>query len=133
MLPTVRYVQAPAPSNWVPARWVVFKNITVRNLTVYDTYRSAIALEAVDGGFIENIDIRNVTATNTGNAIFIRLGHRNKDAVLQYHQKYLHQQYKSNYTCRQARCRIRNGRSLTDVPTGRNACSWKIHGVSLEL
>lgn len=58
-----------------------FKNITVRNLTVYDTYRSAIALEAVDGGFLENIDIRNVTATNTGNAILIRLGHRNKDTV----------------------------------------------------
>jgi polygalacturonase len=58
-----------------------FKNITVKNLTVYDTYRSAIALEAVDGGFLENIDIRNVVATNTGNAIFIKLGHRNKDSV----------------------------------------------------
>jgi polygalacturonase len=56
-----------------------FKNITVRNLTVFDTFRSAIALETVDGAAIENIDIRNVTATNTGNAIFIRLGHRNKD------------------------------------------------------
>jgi len=58
-----------------------FKNITVRNLTVFDTYRSAIALEAVDGGFLENIDIQNVAATNTGNAILIRLGHRNKDEV----------------------------------------------------
>lgn len=28
-----------------------FKNITVRDLKVYDTYRSAIALETVDGGF----------------------------------------------------------------------------------
>ncbi|MBC7399406.1 MAG: right-handed parallel beta-helix repeat-containing protein [Mucilaginibacter sp.] len=56
-----------------------FKNITVRNLVVYDTYRSAIALETVDGAFMENIDIRNVVARNTGNAIFIRLGHRNKD------------------------------------------------------
>lgn len=56
-----------------------FRNITVRNLTVYDTYRSAIALEAVDGGFLENIDIQYVKATRTGNAIFIRLGHRNKD------------------------------------------------------
>jgi hypothetical protein len=58
-----------------------FKNITVRNLKIYDTYRSAIALEAVDGGFLENIDIRNVTATNTGNAIFIKSGHRNNDAA----------------------------------------------------
>jgi len=59
-----------------------FKNITVRNITVYDTYRSAIALEAVDGGILEDVDIRNVTVTNTGNAIFIRLGHRNKDSVI---------------------------------------------------
>jgi polygalacturonase len=58
-----------------------FKNITVRDIKIYDTYRSAIALEAVDGGVLEDIDIRNVSATNTGNAIFIRLGHRNKDSV----------------------------------------------------
>jgi len=56
-----------------------FKDITVRNLNVYDTFRSAIALESADGAIIENIDIRNVVAKNTGNAIFIRLGHRNKD------------------------------------------------------
>ncbi len=54
-----------------------FKNITVKNLTVFDTYRSAIALESVDGGILEAIDISNVVATNTGNAIFIRRGHRN--------------------------------------------------------
>jgi polygalacturonase len=56
-----------------------FRNITVHNLTVYDTYRSAVAIESVDGGFLENIDIRDVKAYNTGNAIFIRLGHRNKN------------------------------------------------------
>ena len=55
-----------------------FRNITVRNLYVYDTYRSAIAIESVDGGVCENIDIQNVLAKNTGNAIFIRRGHRNK-------------------------------------------------------
>ena len=53
-----------------------FKNITVRNLAVYDTARSAIALESVDGALIENVDIAHVRATNTGNAIFLRLGHR---------------------------------------------------------
>ncbi|RFM33008.1 glycoside hydrolase family 28 protein [Chitinophaga silvisoli] len=57
-----------------------FKNIVVENLTVYDTYRSAIALEAVDGGSIENVKITNVRAYNTGNALFIRLGKRNTDA-----------------------------------------------------
>lgn len=55
-----------------------FRNIKVRNLTVYNTYRSAIALEAVDGGFIDQVDIENVTVKYTGNAIFIRLGHRNQ-------------------------------------------------------
>ena len=58
-----------------------FKNIKVRNITVYDTYRSAIALEAVDGGVIDNIDISGVRAKNTGNAIFIKLGKRNEDEV----------------------------------------------------
>ena len=54
-----------------------FKNIKARNLTVYDTYRSAVAIEMVDGGLIENIDVEGVTAKNTGNAVFIRLGQRN--------------------------------------------------------
>lgn len=59
-----------------------FKNIKVRNLTVFDTYRSAIALESVDGGILEDIDIQNVDAKNTGNAIFIRRGHRNTDGQI---------------------------------------------------
>ncbi|HEV2483307.1 MAG TPA: glycoside hydrolase family 28, partial [Puia sp.] len=58
-----------------------FHHITVRDLTIYDTYRSAIALEAVDGGKLDGVDIRDVHATNTGNALFLRLGHRNKDSV----------------------------------------------------
>ncbi len=59
-----------------------FKNIIIRNIEVYDTYRSAIAIEAVDGGTIENVDVRDIRALNTGNAIFIRLGKRNDDAVI---------------------------------------------------
>jgi len=59
-----------------------FRNITIRDITVYDTYRSAIAIETVDGGILEDVDVQNITATNTGNAIFIRLGHRNKDEVI---------------------------------------------------
>lgn len=58
-----------------------FKKITVRNIEVYDTYRSAIAIETVDGGLMEDIDVRYINAVNTGNAVFIRLGHRNKDSV----------------------------------------------------
>jgi hypothetical protein len=53
-----------------------FKNVTIKNIEVYDTYRSAVALEAVDGGFIENIEVSNINAINTGNAVFVRLGHR---------------------------------------------------------
>ena len=58
-----------------------FRNFKIRNLTIFDTYRSAIALESVDGGFMENIDIQNVVAKNIGNAIFIRRGHRTTGAV----------------------------------------------------
>ena len=53
-----------------------FKNVTIKNIKIFDTFRSAIALESVDGGVIENINIQNIDAVNTGNAIFIRLGHR---------------------------------------------------------
>jgi hypothetical protein len=51
----------------------------VRDIFVYDTYRSVIALECVDGGFIKNVDIQNIKAANTGNGIFIRLGKRRAD------------------------------------------------------
>lgn len=64
------------------ASWGGFRKITIRDITVYDTYRSAIAIEAVDGGILEDVDVQNITAKNTGNAIFIRLGHRNKDEVI---------------------------------------------------
>lgn len=56
-----------------------FKNVKIKNIFIYDTFRSAIALESVDGGILENIEIEDITASNTGNAIFIRLGHRNSD------------------------------------------------------
>ncbi|THU36066.1 glycoside hydrolase family 28 protein [Niastella caeni] len=59
-----------------------FKNVTVKNIKIYDTYRSAIALESVDGGTLENITVENIKATNTGNAIFIRLGHRKTEAAI---------------------------------------------------
>ena len=57
-----------------------FRKIRVKNLTVYDTFRSAIALESVDGGVLEDVLMEHVRATNTGNAIFLRLGHRATNA-----------------------------------------------------
>ena len=56
-----------------------FKNVIVKDIKVYDTFRSAIAIESVDGAIIENIDVSNIDAVNTGNAIFIRLGQRSGD------------------------------------------------------
>jgi Glycosyl hydrolases family 28 len=55
-----------------------FKDISVRNLKIFDTYRSAIAIECVDGGTLENVDVDNINAENVGDAIFIRLGNRNE-------------------------------------------------------
>jgi len=55
-----------------------FKNVTIENIKVYDTFRSAIAIECVDGGIIENVMVDSVEAVNTGNALFIRLGDRSQ-------------------------------------------------------
>ena len=56
-----------------------FKNVVIKNIKIYDTFRSAIAIECVDGGVLENVLVSGIEADNTGNAIFIRLGHRNTD------------------------------------------------------
>jgi polygalacturonase len=55
------------------------KGVTFRNIEVYDTYRSAIALESVDGGLMEDILFDGVTVRNSWNVFFLRLGHRNTD------------------------------------------------------
>lgn len=56
-----------------------FKNVTIENIKVHNTFRSAIAVECVDGGILENVVVDNIQAVNTGNAIFIRLGDRWKN------------------------------------------------------
>lgn len=60
---------------------VGFKNVTIKNIKVFDTFRSAIAIECVDGGMLENVLIDSVEAINTGNAIFIKLGKRHTKTV----------------------------------------------------
>ena len=55
-----------------------FKNIRLINIKVFDTYRSAIALEAVDGGFLENVEADSIYVLNSGHAIFLRIGERRK-------------------------------------------------------
>jgi glycosyl hydrolase family 28 len=53
-----------------------FRNIQILRIKVFDTYRSAIAVEAVDGGFIEGVQADSIEAYNTGNAFFLRIGQR---------------------------------------------------------
>jgi hypothetical protein len=53
-----------------------FRNIRIKNIKAFNTYRSALALEAVDGGFIENVEADSLQVTNSGNLIFIRIGER---------------------------------------------------------
>lgn len=53
-----------------------FRNIRMINNKVFDTYRSAIALEAVDGGFIENVEADSLQVLHSGHAIFLRIGER---------------------------------------------------------
>lgn len=61
---------------------VGFKNVTCRNLEIYDTYSSAIALEIVDGGEMQNVNISHVKITDSNNPIFVRLGHRNANGPI---------------------------------------------------
>lgn len=53
-----------------------FRNIHIDSIRVKDTYRSAVAIEMVDGGFIDGVYVNDVVALNTGNAFFVRLGRR---------------------------------------------------------
>ncbi|MBY5959525.1 glycoside hydrolase family 28 protein [Membranicola marinus] len=53
-----------------------YRNFNIVNNTVYDTYRSAIAFTAPDGGFIEDIWVDSLYAYNTGNPIYLRNGER---------------------------------------------------------
>lgn len=53
-----------------------FKNIRIINNKVFDTYRSAITIQSVDGAEIENIVVDSLEAVNTGNAIYLRTGER---------------------------------------------------------
>ena len=82
------------------ASWGGFRKIHVHDIKVTDTFRSAIAIESVDGGQADNILVERITATNTGNALFLRLGQRagERASVLR------------NVTIRQLRCEVPFGR-----------------------
>ena len=58
------------------ASWGGFRKVYVHDIKIQDTFRSAIAIESVDGGQIEDILVERIDAKNTGNAFFLRLGQR---------------------------------------------------------
>ena len=59
-----------------------FRNVVIKNIKVFDTFRSAIAIESVDGGTLENVLVDSIEAVNTGNPIFIRLGKKNNKGAV---------------------------------------------------
>ena len=61
-----------------------FKNVKIINNRVYDTYRSAITIQSVDGGICEDIVVDSLHATNVGNAIYLNIGaRRDKQSFMQ--------------------------------------------------
>ena len=82
------------------ASWGGFRKIHVHDIKVSDTFRSAIAIESVDGGQTDSILVERVTATNTGNALFLRLGQRAGERPSSL----------LNVTIRQLRCEVPFGR-----------------------
>ena len=61
-----------------------FKNIRIINNKVFDTHRSAITIQSVDGGEIENILVDGLEAVNTSNAIYLRTGIRWNNGKMGY-------------------------------------------------
>lgn len=68
-----------------------FRNVVISNCTVtpcepqrryygYELGESAISVEMVDGGILEQVTISNITILDTGCPIFIRLGNRGRKA-----------------------------------------------------
>lgn len=90
-----------------------FRDVRIEDISVFDTYRSAVALECVDGGILENVDVSGITVRNSGNAVFIRLGNRNSP--------------ESPGSCRNIR--IRNVRA--EIVAGRPDAGYDIRGPAL--
>jgi polygalacturonase len=55
-----------------------FSDVRIINNRVYDTYRSAIALETVYGGVLKDVIVDSLDVVHTGNLIFLRIGERKK-------------------------------------------------------
>ncbi|MFN7999240.1 MAG: glycoside hydrolase family 28 protein [Bryobacteraceae bacterium] len=53
-----------------------FENITFSNCAIYDTRLAGIAIEMVDGGVLDRVNVSNIVMTNVVAPIFVRLGDR---------------------------------------------------------
>lgn len=53
-----------------------FENIAIDNCAIYDTRLSGIALETVDGGQLDRVQVSGIVMDGVGAPIFLRLGHR---------------------------------------------------------
>ena len=95
------------------ASWGGFRKIHIHDIKVEDTFRSAIAIECVDGGITDNILVERIDAKNTGNALFIRLGQRagERASVLK------------NVTIRHLKC---------EVPFGRPDINYDLRGPEVD-
>jgi polygalacturonase len=55
-----------------------FEDITLSNCTMYDTRLSGLAIEMVDGGLLDGVNISNITMRDVKSVLFIRLGDRGR-------------------------------------------------------
>ncbi len=53
-----------------------FQNISISNCSIYETRLSGIALEIVDGGVMDHVNVSGITMQKIGAPIFVRLGNR---------------------------------------------------------
>ncbi|MDE6338350.1 MAG: glycoside hydrolase family 28 protein [Muribaculaceae bacterium] len=91
-----------------------FRNVTIKDIKVYDTFRSAVAIESVDGAVIDNVLVDGVEAKNTGNPLFIRLGHRRGEQPGRV----------ENVTIKNLRC---------EVPFGRPDSEYDLRGPDINV
>lgn len=115
-----------------------FQDITVKNLKVFDTHRSAVTIQAVDGGIAENIIIDGVDATNVGNAIYLRIGDRWGEDVTPKLENITIRNLKAEITASKADAGYRYEGPVEDLPRNTSPSgivglpAWRIKNVRLE-
>ena len=53
-----------------------FEDIAISNCVVYDTRLAGLALEIVDGGVLDRVQVSGITMNKVGAPVFVRLGNR---------------------------------------------------------